>query len=266
MRPSRAQLGLQLSPRWPRSSASAAGESPARTSSSGAAPTSPGSGWTRRRAAGAARSSAPGARAPAPARRRARQPPGRPSSAAPRWQDTEMTPLPPQAMKGSTVKSSPDSSVSRVAALLARCPRRAAMLPVASLSATTSGMSHSRSAGLRQQVHAGAARHVVGDEREARVRLRDRPVVLDQARLRGLVVVGRDDQRAVGAELAHAPHALDGLRGAVGARAGDHRHPALARPRPPPGRRGRARRRSWSPPRRWSPSGRAPGAVSICTG
>ena len=54
-----------------------------------------------------------------------------------------MTPCPPQAMKGTTVKSSPDSSASRSPHSSSSSTARL-MLPVASLIAATSGRSHSR--------------------------------------------------------------------------------------------------------------------------
>ena len=86
--------------------------------------------------------------------------------------------------------------------------------------------------------------------------------MLHQARLRGLVVVGRHDQRAVGARpRARGRTASMVSRGAVAARARDHRHAALRLLHARLRWRARARRRSSSPPRRWCPWGPAPRAA-----
>ena len=57
--------------------------------------------------------------------------------------DREMTPSPPQATKGTTVKSSPESSVSR-GPHFSRSSTVRAMFPVASFTATISSSSQSR--------------------------------------------------------------------------------------------------------------------------
>ncbi len=167
-----------------------------------------------------------------------------------------MTPSPPQAMKGTTVKSSPESIVSRAPHFSRRSTARI-MLAVASLMATISSSSQSRcivSGRMSPPVRPG---HVVDHDGEARVRADAGAVVLEQPRLVRLVVVGRDHERGVGADLAHASHRLDGLGGAVAARAGDHRDTALRLLDHHPDRPGPLGRRSWSPPHRWCR--RAPG-------
>ena len=76
---------------------------------------------------------------------------------------------------------------------------------------------------LGQRVRAGAARHVVEDERQVRA-LRHRPEVLDLAARRGLVVVGRHDHRAVQAQLLGHAGQSDRVGGGVRPGAGQDRH------------------------------------------
>ena len=64
---------------------------------------------------------------------------------------------------------------------------------------------------------------VVGDQRQAGDRGGDRFEVAEDAGEGGLVVVGRDDQRAVGAGLGGGLGQLDRVAGVVGAGAADHR-------------------------------------------
>ncbi len=74
-----------------------------------------------------------------------------------------------------------------------------------------------------QDVRAGAPGNVVDEQRQLRG-ARHRRVVLDDALLGGLVVVGRDQQRPVGAGALGVSGELDGRRRVVGAGARHHRH------------------------------------------
>ena len=75
-------------------------------------------------------------------------------------------------------------------------------------------------------VDAGAAGHVVDDDRQRRA-LGDRAVVLEQPFRRRLVVVRRHREQALRAGLLHLVRELDHLRGVVAAGAGQHRHLAV---------------------------------------
>ena len=77
-----------------------------------------------------------------------------------------------------------------------------------------------------QQVAARAARHVVRNQRHVHC-LGNGLVVLVHALLRGLVVIGRDQQCAVGARLFCKLGQADCFCRVVGTRTGQHRHTAL---------------------------------------
>ena len=77
-------------------------------------------------------------------------------------------------------------------------------------------------------VRAGPRRDVVDDDRQAAV-VGDRAEVGEEHPLVGPVVVGRDDERGVGAEVGRPAGRPDGRRGVVGAGAGDDRDPAARR-------------------------------------
>ena len=81
--------------------------------------------------------------------------------------------------------------------------------------------------GVGEDVARGPTGHVVDHDGEAGMPAGAGPVVLEEPGLVGLVVVGRDHQRGVGAGVSHAPHLLHGLGGGVAARPGDDRHPPL---------------------------------------
>ncbi len=100
------------------------------------------------------------------------------------------------------------------------------MLPEASFTPTM--LSISRQARQRGglDVHAGAALHAVDDDRQADGG-GDGFVVLVQAFLRGLVVVRRDGEDAVRAQLLELARQFDDFVGVVAARAGQHRDLAL---------------------------------------
>ena len=83
---------------------------------------------------------------------------------------------------------------------------------------------------VRLDVGAGPAGHVVDDDRQAAL-VRDRAEVRLEHPLVGLVVVGRDDERGVGAQGRGAAGGLDRAAGVVGARARDDRDPARRRAR-----------------------------------
>ena len=78
------------------------------------------------------------------------------------------------------------------------------MLPEASFTPTMLSISARRFSVAGFDVHAGAALHAVDHDRQ-RHRARDRFVVLIQALLRGLVVVRRDGEHAVDAQVAAVP-------------------------------------------------------------
>ena len=82
-----------------------------------------------------------------------------------------------------------------------------------------------RRIGSRLDVDAGAGRHIVEDDRH-RGGIRDGLVHLDEALLGGLVVVRRDHQAPVRADLAAVPGQLHGVVGLVRTGARDDRHPA----------------------------------------
>ena len=81
--------------------------------------------------------------------------------------------------------------------------------------------------GVDRHVDDGAAGNIVDDDRDADG-IVDRLVVLVEAFLGRLVVVGRDDQHRVGARLLGVARQLDGLGGRIRAGAGDDRHAASA--------------------------------------
>ena len=83
--------------------------------------------------------------------------------------------------------------------------------------------------GLERDLGAGASGDVVEHDRHVGA-LDDAAEVVEHAGLAGLVVVGRDEQQPVGAELLGLAGQLDGVGGGVGADAGDHRRPGR-RPR-----------------------------------
>ena len=85
-----------------------------------------------------------------------------------------------------------------------------------------------RAVGLVGDRDAGAARDVVEHHRQA-ARRGDRLEVRGHAGRRGLVVVGRHEQHAVGADLLGLRGELDGVRGVVGADARDDLHPVAHR-------------------------------------
>ena len=82
--------------------------------------------------------------------------------------------------------------------------------------------------GLDRHVDDRAGGNVVDDDGDID-RVVDRLVVLVEAFLGRLVVIGRDDQHCIGADLGGILGELDGLVGRVRSSAGDHGHPALRR-------------------------------------
>ena len=136
-----------------------------------------------------------------------------------------MQPWPPWALKPSAVMSSPES-------WLKSGPQRRALLRDARH--VGGRVLHARDVlelieplhGVDRHVDHRARRDVVDDDRNAD-RVVDRLEVLVHALLRGLVVIGGDDQHGVGAGLLGVLRKIDRLLGGVRARARDDRDPAL---------------------------------------
>ena len=112
---------------------------------------------------------------------------------------------------------------------------------------------------VRVDVGAGPAGHVVDDDRQAAL-VRDGPEVGLEHPLVGLVVVGRHDERGVGAQLRGTARGRDRGAGVVRAGARDHGDAAAAGPLAGRGTAismtGRARRGRGSATRRWCRPGR----------
>ena len=122
-----------------------------------------------------------------------------------------------------------------------RSPRRSCRAwsrsSFACLTAVTFGISASSTIVSGSMLSDDAARDVVDDDRLVG-RRGDRLEVLDDPARRRLVVVRRDDEEAVDAELVRALGQVDRVRGRVRARAGDDGR-AVRRPRRPRRRRAR---------------------------
>ena len=114
--------------------------------------------------------------------------------------------------------------------------------PLASLTATIRGCSAEAQQRLGADRRAGAARDVVEHHRQVGG-VGDGGEVRDQPGLRRLVVVRRDDQQAVRARLCGRLGQLDGVRGVVGADAGDDAGPVADRLEHGPEQLGPSRRR-----------------------
>ena len=95
------------------------------------------------------------------------------------------------------------------------------MLPEASLTPTMLSICGEARERRRFDVHAGAALHAVDDDRQ-RHGGGDGLVVLVEAFLRGLVVIGRDGENAVDAEAFELARQLDDFARVVAAGAGQH--------------------------------------------
>ena len=136
-----------------------------------------------------------------------------------------MQPWPPWALKPSAVMSSPESWL-KSGPSAARCCEVRAMLAVASFTPAMFFSSIEALHGVDRHVDHRARRDVVDDDRNAD-RVVDRLEVLVHALLRGLVVIGRDDQHGVCARLLGVLRKIDRLLGGVRARAGDDGDTAL---------------------------------------
>ena len=79
---------------------------------------------------------------------------------------------------------------------------------------------------LHRDVGNRAARHIVDDDRDVH-RIGDRLEVGVEAILGWLVVIGHHHQRGIGTGFAGVKGEVEGLARRVGARAGNHRNPAL---------------------------------------
>ena len=137
-----------------------------------------------------------------------------------------MTPSPPIASIGSVQVSSP-ARTEKSAGRSRRIVAIWSMFADASFTATIRGMLGQPQESRGLDVHAGSAGDVVDDDRQVAL-VRDGPEVRLEHPLVGLVVVRRDDQGGVHAELRGAAGGPDRGRGAVRAGAGDD---ADARPR-----------------------------------
>ena len=122
-------------------------------------------------------------------------------SAGTSFDATEMMPRPPIAISGSVSASSPDST-RKSSGTLRQISAICVTLPDASLTPTMFGIVASLSERGRIDVAAGAARHVVDDDRQRRA-VGDRLVVRVEAFGRRPVVVRRHGQQAVRAGLLH---------------------------------------------------------------
>ena len=99
------------------------------------------------------------------------------------------------------------------------------MFPDASLTPMMFGISASRASVAVSTFEPVRPGDVVDHDRQRRA-LRDRAVVLVEAFLGGLVVVGRDREDAGGTGPGHLADGVDDLAGVVAAGPGHHRHPA----------------------------------------
>ena len=146
-------------------------------------------------------------------------------SAGTSFETTETIPRPPTDITGSVSASSPDST-RKSSGTARQISHICVTLPDASFTPTMFGDRAQADDGGDVHVDAGAAGDVVDDDRQ-RHRVGDRLVMLEQPFRRGLVVVRRDRQDAVGAGARHLLRRLDDLVRVVAARPREHRHPAL---------------------------------------
>ena len=173
-----------------------------------------------------------------------------------------MQPTPPCALKPSAVASSPDSWM-KSAPQEARCIDDALDLAGGVLDADDPRQFGQRAHRLGRHVHDRPAGDVVDDDRQLAA-VMQRGVMRDQAGLRRLVVIGRHDQRGIGADLFGVAHQADAFDGVVRPGACDHRHAACDGGRRPLRSPSDARHGSASGFRRWSPPERSRASLRRC--